>query len=61
MSDPTENPAAGTARTQARFAETHWSIVLSARRGGDSTRGADALARLWACQEISVAFYAAMV
>lgn len=46
MSDPTENPAAGTARTQARFAETHWSIVLSARRGGDSTRGADALARL---------------
>jgi RNA polymerase sigma-70 factor (ECF subfamily) len=40
----------------AAFAETHWSLVLAARRGGDSTRAGDALAKL--CQAYWYPLYA---
>ncbi|MBI5772644.1 MAG: sigma-70 family RNA polymerase sigma factor [Verrucomicrobia bacterium] len=47
------DPAPGAA---AHFAETHWSLVLTAARGGDSTRAGDALAAL--CQTYWYPLYA---
>lgn len=49
-------PSGSAPGTAARFVETHWSLVLTAGRGGDSTRGADALAAL--CQTYWYPLYA---
>jgi len=54
----TEHPAPSDSvpGPAARFAETHWSLVLTAARGGDSTRAGDALAAL--CQTYWYPLYA---
>ena len=46
----------GKTRGGVQFAETHWSLVLAAGRGGDSTRAGQALATL--CESYWYPLYA---
>ena len=54
--DAPDSPPPAPAGTRAQFAETHWSLVLHAQRGGDSARAGDALASL--CQTYWYPLYA---
>ncbi|MBI3880403.1 MAG: sigma-70 family RNA polymerase sigma factor [Verrucomicrobia bacterium] len=56
MSDSSSNPADSGPGSHGQFAETRWSMVLAARRGGDSSRAGDALAKL--CQAYWYPLYA---
>lgn len=54
--DAPDSPPRTRPGTRAQFAETHWSLVLHAQRGGDSARAGDALASL--CQTYWYPLYA---